>query len=106
MKSRMIHLPILCAAPGMTLALAITDRAGRTLFTAGTVLDAAMLDRLSKRGIESLATLVADTRDAAVIEEEVRSAESRVLQIFRGSGSAARTTLQSVILAHRTEGAR
>jgi hypothetical protein len=106
MKLRTIYLPILCVLPGMTLALPITDRAGRTLFAAGTVLDAVMLDRLNKRGIESVAAQVADTRDAATIEEEVRVAAARVQQIFRGHGSATRGALQSVILNYREEGAR
>ena len=106
MKSRTIHLPILCVVPGMTLASALSDRQGRVLFAAGTVLDAVMLDRLNKRGIESVAANVVDTRDTATISEEVLAAESRVQQIFRGAGSAAREELQIAVLAYREEGAR
>ena len=105
-KSRTIHLPILCVVPGMTLASALSDRQGRVLFAAGTVLDAVMLDRLNKRGIESVAANVVDTRDTATISEEVLAAESRVQQIFRGAGSAAREELQIAVLAYREEGAR
>lgn len=103
MKSRTIHLPILCVVPGMTLASALSDRQGRVLFAAGTVLDAVMLDRLNKRGIESVASHVVDTRDAETITEEVLAAESRVQQIFRGPGSTARDDLQAAILKHREE---
>jgi hypothetical protein len=103
MKSRTIHLPILCVVPGMTLASAVSDRQGRVLFAAGTVLDAVMLDRLHKRGIEAVAAYLIDTRDAETIDEEVLAAESRVQQIFRGPGSGARDDLRAAILAHRKE---
>lgn len=106
MKSRTIHLPILSAAPGMVLALPITDHAGRTLFAAGTELDAETLDRLNKRGVESVAAQVIDTRDAEAVDKELIAAESRVRQIFRGAGSPARDALQAAILRHREENAR
>lgn len=106
MKSRTIHLPILSVLPGMVLALPITDHAGRTLFAAGTELDAEMLDRLNKRGVESLAAQVIDTRDAQTTAEEVLAAESRVRKIFRGIGSPARDALQAAILRHREEVSR
>ena len=106
MKSRTIHLPILCVVPGMTLASALSDRQGRVLFAAGTVLDSAMLDRLNKRGIESIAANVMDTRNAETIAEEVLAAEFRVQQIFRGSGSVARESLQAAVLEYREEEAR
>jgi hypothetical protein len=106
MKSRTIHLPILCVVPGMTLASALTDRAGRTLFAAATVLDAVMLDRLNKRGIESVAVHVVDTRDAETIDAEVRTAETRVRQIFCDSGGTALDVLQDAVLAFRREGAQ
>lgn len=101
MKLRTIRLPILCAVAGMTLSAAIQDRAGRTLFAAGTVLDEDMLDRLNKRGIESLAVQIVDTRDAATIDEEVCTAQERVRHLFRGSGSSARAALQAALLAFR-----
>lgn len=106
MKTRTIHLPVLCVVPGMILALAITDRSERTLFAAGTILDADMLNRLNKRGIESVAVLVTDTRDAAAIEAELVAAKIRVLQIFRGTGTAARDALQAAVLNHREADAR
>lgn len=106
MKSRTVHLPILSVEPGMVLALPITDHAGRILFAAGTELDAEMLDRLNKRGVESLAAQVIDTRDAETIDKELIAAESRVRQIFRGAGSPARDALQAAILRHREENAR
>lgn len=106
MKSRTIHLPILSAVPGMVLSLPITDHAGRTLFAAGTELDAEMLDRLNKRGIESLTAQVIDTRDAETIARELQAAESRVRKIFRGAGSPARDALQTAVLRHREEDTR
>ena len=106
MKSRIIHLPIANATPGMILAMAIIDHANRILFTAGTALDAAMLDRLNKRGIETIAALVIDTRSAEVIAEEIHAAELQVMHIFRGPGSPARDALRSAILTHRLESAQ
>jgi hypothetical protein len=106
MKSRTIHLPILCVVPGMTLAESLLDRQGRILFAAGTILDAVMLDRLNKRGIESLAALITDTRDAGTINQEVLAAESKVLLLFRGPGSEARQALQVAILDYRKTGAQ
>jgi len=106
MKSRTIHLPILSVVPGMALALPITDHAGRTLFAAGTELDAEMLDRLNKRGVESLAAQIIDARDTETIAQELLAAELRVRKIFRGAGSPARDALQAAILRHREEGAR
>ncbi len=101
MKLRTIRLPILCVVAGMTLAAAVQDRAGRMLFAAGTELDEDMLDRLNKRGIESLAVQIVDTRDAFIIDEEVRTAQERVRYLFRGSGSSARAVLQAELLAYR-----
>ena len=106
MKSRIIHLPILSVTPGMVLALPIMDHAGRTLFAAGTELDAEMLDRLNKRGVETLAAQVIDTRDAESIDRELQAAESRVRKIFRGTGSPARDALQAAVLRHREEDTR
>lgn len=106
MKSRILHLPIICVESGMTLALAVVDRAGRTLCAAGTVLDTEMLSRLNKRGIESIAVSVIDTRTPEIIAEEIQNAEVRVTHIFRGTGSPARDALQAAILAYRREIAR
>ena len=90
----------------MTLAAAVLDHDHHTLLAVGTVLDADTLDRLSQRGIESLAVLLLDTRDPATIEQEVRSAESRVATIFRGDGSPAREALHAEILRYRRESTR
>ncbi len=106
MKLRMICLAPGCVAPGMTLASAAMDQEGRVLLAEGTVLDHATLDRLSRRGIEAIAVLVPDTRDAETIAQELRLVESRVAQIFRGSGSAARQELQASVLGYRRESTR
>jgi hypothetical protein len=103
MKSRTLCFPPGRIAPGMTLAKAITDRDGNTLLTAGTVLNLEMLDRLIRRGIETVSVLLLDTRDEETIAEELRAAQSRVEAIFRGDGSHARAELRDSILNFRLE---
>ena len=103
MKSRIICLAPGRVAPGMALAAAATDREGRVLLAAGAVLDTGMLDRLNRRGVEAVFVHLLDTRNAETIAHELQLAESRVAQIFRGSGSPARQSLQSAILSYRRE---
>jgi hypothetical protein len=106
MKSRTIFLPIGRVAPGMMLAAAVLDKDRNILLAADTELDTRTLDRLTRRGIEVIAVLLPDTRDAETIEQEVRSAESRVAHIFRGSGSPARESLNLAVLQYRQESTR
>ena len=83
-----------------------TDREGNTLLAAGAVIDSAMLDRLIRRGVEAMAVLVADTRDADAIASELAAAEARVAYIFRGQGSESRNALQKAVLDYRLENTR
>ena len=103
MKSRSLYFPPGGIAPGMTLAKTIIDRDGHALLTAGTVLTLEMLDRLVRRGIETVAVLVVDTRDEETIARELEVAKSRVKTIFRGAGSPAREQLRTAILNYRQE---
>ena len=106
MKSRTIFLPPGRVAPGMTLAAAVLDHEHHTLLSAGTVLDTSTLDRLSRRGIEAIAVLLLDTRDAETIARELGDAETRVANIFRGTGSPARDALHAAVLHFRQESIR
>lgn len=106
MKTRTLCLSPARVAPGMTLAKAVTDRDGNTLLASATVVDAAMLDRLTRRGVEALSVLVVDTRDADTIAGELATVEERVKYIFRGPGSQAREALRLSILAFRWEHTR
>ncbi len=103
MKSRNIFFAPGRAAPGMTLAKAIADRDGNTLLAAGTVLTAEILDRLIRRGVQTLCAQVLDARDDETIAGELATANARVATIFRGPGSAARDELRQVILSYRQE---
>jgi DNA helicase IV len=103
MKFRTISLAPGRAAAGMILAGAVIDREGHSLLAAGTVLDASIIDRLSRRGIESIAVNVPDTRSPETIAEALRLAEARVALIFRGDGNAARAQLHSAVLHYRQE---
>lgn len=103
MKLRTIFLPPGQVAPGVTLAATVFDKDGHALLSVGTVLDAGTLDRLSKRGVEAIAVLLPDMRDAATIAHELRGAEERVAHIFRGTGSPARKKLHVNVLRYRQE---
>lgn len=103
MKTRTIFLPLGRVAPGTALAAAVLDRDHHTLLATGTVLDESTIDRLSRRGIESVAALLPDTRDAETIAQDLRDAEARVANIFRGAGSPAREALHAAVLQFRRE---
>ena len=106
MKWRTLCFAPARVTPGMELAKAVIDRDGHALLASGTVLDAEILGRLIRRGIESIAVLVQDTRDDQTIAHELRLAEERVETIFRGSGSPARAALHAAVLNFRRESAK
>ena len=106
MKSRTMHFAPGRVTPGMTLAKAITDRDGHALLASGTVLDVEMLDRLVRRGVESIAVLVLDTRDEETIASELVAPKSRVEVIFREDDSPARSALRAAVLNYRLESAK
>ena len=106
MKSRTMFFAPGRAAPGMTLAKAITDREGHALLAAGTVLTSDILDRLIRRGVPALCALVLDARDDETIASELFTARARVEAIFRGAGSPARQDLRAAILDYRQEATR
>lgn len=101
MNSRIVCLAPGRVAPGMTLAAAVIGRDGHILLAAATALDAEMLERLIRRGVESISVLVADTRDPETIAMELAAAEARVETIFRGVGNPARQELHMAILEFR-----
>ena len=103
MKLRTLHFSPARVTPGMELAKAVTDRDGHALLALGTALDAEILDRLIRRGVESVAVLAQDTRDEETIANELRVAEERVEAVFRGSGSPARAELHAAVLKYRLE---
>ena len=103
MKVRTLHFAPARVTPGMKLAKAVSDRDGHALLASGTALDAEILDRLIRRGVESVAVLVEDLRDEETIATELRLADERVAAIFRGLGSPARAVLHSAILNYRLE---
>ncbi len=106
MKSRIICLAPGSAVPGMKLAAAISGPDRQILLSSDTLLDAEMLERLIRRGIETLSVRLPDTRDEETIALEVEAAQSRVAHIFRKQGSAAREQLQASILNYRLEHAQ
>lgn len=103
MKTRTVWLPPGRVAPGMTLAVPVLGRDGKTLLAAGVTLDATTLDRLTRRGVEALAVSEIDTRDPAELASERAACEERLRHLFRGEGSNARSELHTALLAWRTE---
>jgi len=106
MKTRSLCFAPGRVIPGMALAAAVVAHDGHTLLAAGTVLDAEMLDRLIRRGVETIHVLVLDARDEATIAMEIGAAEARVAHLFRDPGSRAREALKSSVLAFRLERAQ
>lgn len=103
MKTRIVCLPIGRVGEGMTLAANLVGRDRKILLAADTVLDADMVDRLSRRGVETVAVHQPDPRDARTIALDVQEAEARVAHIFRGPGGPARAALQAAILRYRQD---
>lgn len=101
MKSRIVCLAPGRVAPGMTLAAAVIGRDAHILLAAGTALNPEMLERLIRRGVESVSVLVADTRAPETIAMEFAVVEARIETIFRGDGSPARQALRAAILEFR-----
>ena len=87
----------------MTLAKAATNRDNQILLATGTILDAAMLDRLIRRSVETVSVQVPDTRDEETIASERQATETRVAHIFRHAGSPAKEALYQAILKLRLE---
>jgi len=106
MKSRIICLAPGRAVPGMTLAASITGQDGQALLSAGTVLDSEMLERLIRRGIETITILLPDARDEETIALEIENTQARVAYIFREGGSSAKDQLRTAILNYRLEHAK
>lgn len=103
MKSRTICYSPGRVAPGMSLAKAVQDRDGNILLAAGTVLELEMIDRLIRRGVETISVLVPDTRDEETIALELQAAQARIDTIFRGTGSPARDMLRAAVTSYRLE---
>ncbi len=106
MKSRSMCFAPGRVIPGMSLAASVVDHDGHTLLAARTVLDFEMLDRLIRRGVETVFVLVLDARDDEAIAMELLAAEARVAHIFRDPGSLAREALRESVLAFRLEHAK
>ncbi|MDR2451313.1 MAG: hypothetical protein LBE85_05970 [Candidatus Accumulibacter sp.] len=94
------------AAPGMVLAKPVADREGAVLLAAETVLAADVLERLVRRGVETISVRVLDQRDEEAIARELVDIRARIDTIFRGPGSDARNQLRDSVLAYRIESAR
>jgi len=102
-KQRIMCLAPGRATPGMPLARAVLDREGNVLLSSGTVLDLAMLERLIRRGVETISALVPDTRDEETVATELSAVRNRIDKIFRGPSSRARDDLRDAILQFRIE---
>lgn len=103
MKSRTVCFSPGCIAPGMTLAKPVIDRDGKTLLAADTDLDLETIDRLIRRGVETVWIQVLDTRDEQTIADDLATAQSRIERIFRGTGSAARQALRAAVMQYRLD---
>lgn len=103
MKTRNVCLATGLVTPGMALASTVHGRDGQTLLKAGTPLDSDVLERLIRRGVETLWVQTPDGRDEETIALELRNARDRVNTIFRGHDNPARAELRKAIIEFRQE---
>lgn len=101
MKTRIVCLPPGQLQPGMIVATQVSRGQGAVLIAAGATLDASMLEKLKRRGVETLSVVVPDPRDEATIAHEVEDAIARIEFIFRGQGSPARDSLKEALTSYR-----
>lgn len=101
MKTRIVCLPPGELLPGMIVATQVSGAQGSVLIAAGTTLDEAMLDKLKRRGVETLSVVVPDSRDEDTIAREVEEAIARIEFIFRGQSSPARDALRETLISYR-----
>ena len=101
MKTRIVCLPPGELLPGMIVATQVNGAQGTALIAAGTTLDEPMLEKLKRRGIETLSVVVPDSRDEATIAREIEEAIARIEFIFRGQSSPARDALQETLISYR-----
>jgi acetolactate synthase small subunit len=105
-KQRIMCLALGRASPGMVLATPVYDREGAILLTAETVLDAATLEQMIRRGVRVVSVRVPDHRDEQTIAREMADIRERIETIFRGPGSDARRQMHDAVLDYRIENAR
>lgn len=98
------HIPIVSATPGMRLATAVSDDAGRTLVPAGTTLTGMLLDSLVRRGVAELCVEDPAESDPAAAAACVANIGQSVDRLFRVAGDAPATlALRQAIVAFRME---
>lgn len=103
MKMRNVCLAPSRATPGMTLTSPVNGRDGVPLLAAGTTIDGDTIERLIRRGIETIWVEIPDERDEQTIVMEMQAAEHRIATIFRGRGSPAREALREAVIRYRRE---
>lgn len=97
-------LAIADVQPGMRLAVAVSDDAGRLLVPAATELTEAALESLRRRGIFQLQIEREVTVDPAVLASQRVEIEEQLARLFRNAGEGAETrTLYQAVLAFRLE---
>ena len=103
MKMRNVCLAPSRATPGMTLTSPVNGRDGLPLLAAGTTIDGDMIERLIRRGVETIWVQMPDERDERAVAMELEAAEQRIAAIFRGRGSPAREALREAVIRYRRE---
>lgn len=90
--------------PGMRLAVAVSDDAGRVLVPAAVELTESLLESLRRRGVAELHVEREQSIDPALLAARRAECEARLAQLFRNAGDSAETTaLHRAILAFRME---
>lgn len=101
MNAKFSRIALAEAQPGMVLASDVLT-GERVLLPAGTAIDAAKIEGLTRRGVAEIDVLAKVSRSAAELEELRQAQTRRVERLFRRAGSEATTlALRRAVLDYR-----
>lgn len=90
--------------PGMRVAVAVADEAGRILLPAGAEITEATIASLRRRGIEQVGVELEVADDPAALEARRQQAAAQLDRLFRQAGQGAETrSLYDAVFRYRME---
>lgn len=97
-------VPVADLRPGMLVAAAVEDAAGRVLLPAGNEITESIIVSLQRREIEQVTVEIEVEEDAAQIEARHRQALAQLDHLFRRAGDGAETrALYEAVAKYRLE---
>lgn len=97
-------LPLTQLQPGMKVAAAVADEAGRMLLPAGAELSEAIITGLGRRGIEQVGVELELPEDPAALAQRRQEVSERLGRLFRRAGEGEQTqALYQAVERYRLE---